>query len=53
MDLLATKANLSSIHYDASGGAPEEASLYQELSAQQTQLYDRCYQALSAMASSP
>ena len=53
MDLLATKANLSSIQYDASGGAPEEASLYLELSAQQTRLYDRCYQALSAMASSP
>lgn len=53
MDLLATKTNLSSIQYDASGGAPEEAALYLELSAQQTRLTDRCYQALAAMASSP
>ena len=53
MDLLATKANLSSIQYDAAGGAPEAAALYRELSAQQTRLYDRCYRALSAMAASP
>lgn len=53
MDLLATKANLSGVQYDASGGAPAEAALYLELSAQQTRLYDRCYQVLSAMASSP
>lgn len=53
MDLLATKANLSSIQYDASGGAPEASALYLELSAQQTRLTDRCYQALSAMAASP
>ena len=53
MDLLSTKANLSSIQYDASGGAPEASALYLELSAQQTRLTDRCYQALSAMAASP
>ncbi len=53
MDLLATKANLSSIQYDASGGAPEEAALYLELSAQQTRLYDRCCQALAVLAASP
>lgn len=53
MDLLATKANLSSIQYDASGGAPDEAALYRELSAQQTRLTDRCYQALAVLAASP
>lgn len=53
MDLLATKANLSSIQYDASGGAPDQAALYLELSAQQTRLYDRCYQALAVLAASP
>lgn len=53
MDLLATKANLSGVQYDAAGGAPEAAALYRELSAQQTRLYDRCCQALSAMAASP
>ncbi|WP_325200181.1 hypothetical protein [Oscillibacter sp.] len=53
MDLLATKTNLSSIQYDASGGAPEEAALYLELSAQQTRLTDRCYQALAILAASP
>lgn len=53
MDLLATKANLSGVQYDAGGGAPSDAALYLELSAQQTRLYDRCYQALSAMAASP
>lgn len=53
MDLLATKANLSGIQYDASGGAPEAAALYRALSAQQTRLTDRCYQVLSAMAASP
>jgi hypothetical protein len=53
MDLLVTRANLSSIQYDASGGAPEEAAQYLELSAQQTRLYDRCCQALAVMAASP
>ncbi|MCI9332845.1 MAG: M3 family oligoendopeptidase [Oscillibacter sp.] len=53
MDLLVTRANLSSIQYDATGGAPEEAARYRELSAQQTRFYDRCYQALSALAASP
>lgn len=52
-DLLATKVNLSSIQYDATGGARPVASLYRELSAQQTRLYDRCYQALSVLAASP
>lgn len=52
-DLLATLANLSAIQYDASGGAPEEAALYLELSAQQTRLTSRCYQALAVMAASP
>lgn len=52
-DLLATKANLSGVQYDASGGAPEAAALYRALSAQQTRLTGRCYQALSAMAASP
>lgn len=52
-DLLATKVNLSSIQYDASGGAQAEAAQYLALSAQQTRLSDRCYQALSAMAASP
>ncbi len=53
MNLLVTKANLASIQYDASGGDPESSALYLELSAQQTRLYDRCYQVLSAVASSP
>ncbi len=53
MNLLVTKANLSSIQYDATGGAPEASALYLELSAQQTRIYDRCYQALAAMAASP
>lgn len=53
MDLLATRANLSGIQYDAAGGASEEAALYRELSAQQTRLYDRCYQALAVLAASP
>lgn len=53
MNLLVTKANLASIQYDATGGAPEASALYLELSAQQTRLYDRCYQALAAMAASP
>ncbi len=52
-DLLATKVNLSGVGYDASGGASEEAALYRELSAQQTRLADRCYQALSVLAASP
>lgn len=51
MDLLATKANLSGVQYDASGG--EDAALYLELSAQQTRLTDRCYQALAVLAASP
>lgn len=50
-DLLATKVNLSGVQYDASGG--EEAALYLELSAQQTRLYDRCWQALAVLAASP
>lgn len=52
-NLLATKASLSGIQYDASGGARSEAALYRELSAQQTRLTDRCYQALSVLAASP
>ena len=52
-DLLVTRANLSSIQYDASGGASEAAAQYLALSAQQTRLYDRCYQALAALAASP
>lgn len=52
-NLLATKASLSGIQYDASGGARSEAALYRELSAQQTRLYDLCYQALSVLAASP
>lgn len=51
MDLLATKANLSGVQYDISGG--EDAALYLELSAQQTRLTDRCYQALAVLAASP
>ena len=39
--------------YDASGGAEAEAALYRELSAQQTRLYDRCYQVLAVLAASP
>ena len=50
-DLLATKVNLSGVQYDASGG--EDAALYLELSAQQTRLTDRCYQALAVLAASP
>lgn len=52
-DLLTTKANLSGVQYDADGGTPEAAALYRELSAQQTRLYDRCYQVLSVLAASP
>jgi len=53
MNVLITKANLSSVQYDASGGAEEDAALYQELSAQQIRLSDQCYQVFAVMASSP
>ncbi len=53
MNTLVTKTNLSSIQYDASGAAPEEASLYLELSAQQTRLFDQCYRVLGLLAASP
>lgn len=53
LDVLITKANLAGIQYDASGGAEAEAALYRELSAQQTRLYDRCYQVLAVLAASP
>ena len=53
LDVLVTKANLAGVQYDAAGGAEAEAALYRELSAQQTRLYDRCYQVLALMAASP
>lgn len=53
MNVLITKANLSGVQYDASGGAEAEAALYLELSAQQTRLYDQCYRVLGSLAASP
>lgn len=53
LDVLITRTNLAGVQYDAAGGAEAEAALYLELSAQQTRLYDRCYQVLAEMAGSP
>lgn len=52
-DILITKAALADIQYDAGGGAEEDAALALELSAQQTRLLDRCYQAFGVLAASP
>lgn len=53
IDKLITRTNLAGVQYDGAGGAGAEAALYLELSAQQTRLYDRCYQVLAEMAGSP
>ena len=53
LDVLATKVSLSCIQYDATGGGEEASALYLALSAQQSRLYDRCYQSFSKLAGSP
>ena len=50
MNVLITKEVLSSIQYDAGGGAPEAAALYLELSNQSLRLFNRCYEVFSALA---
>lgn len=53
LNVLITKLSLSRVQYDAGGGAVEDAALYQTLSAQQTRLFDRCYQVFGKLAASP
>ena len=51
VNVLVTKAALADIQYDANGGADGDLCL--ELSAQETRLFDRCYQAFGVLAASP
>ena len=53
LNLLVTQVNLSSIRYDATGGDPEAAALYSQLSAQWTRLFDRCYEVFGLLAGTP